>query len=358
MQLGVLNQNHILEIESPSRRRGESNTLRKGTSKIHRRHTPTLTISVPRGTAQKVVARMGSHNWHRNHDLIKLRQTGYTPYTRRNDPTFTPKPMRISARSESCQALNTLSLALAANCDYNPDNELWFEIMAPFEHIAAAMGMLHVYENGRKAYDSPLNALSVLEQLGYVIVLRGKDSDTGQNKPLRIWLTEKFFTSRGIAVEEIRKWLGEYRVWARKRGLSESLRKVHERHLLRLERIGIDLKSRHSLRNRLKQIKQIVSPELAKDKQAKVSVLEKALAEQDNERLDTQLDQLNKALRAKGLVKQTNPYEQLYREWHAKSMPIREIQRQQAIKKQFPGLITSDRERYFQLLLENAGQII
>lgn len=357
MQLGVLNQSHTLELKSASRRRGESNTLRKGTSKIHRRHVPTLTISVPRGTAQKVVARMGSHNWHRNHDLIKLRQKGYTPFTRRNDPTFTPKPMRISARSESCQALNTLSLALAANCDYNPDSELWFEIMAPFEHIAAAMGMLHVYENGRKAYDSPLNALSVLEQLGYVVILRGKDTDTGQNKPLRIWLTEKFFTSRGIAVEEIRKWLGEYRVWARKRGLTESLRKVHERHLLRLERIGIDLKSRHSLRNRLKQIKQIVSPELANAKLAKVAALEQALTEQENERLDMQLDHLNNALRAKGHTKRTNPYEQLYREWQVRSIPIQEMQRQQAMQTQFPGLITTDREKYFRLLLENAGQL-
>lgn len=134
------------------------------------------------------------------------------------------------------------------------------------------------------------------------------------------------------------------------------MRKVHERHLLRLERIGIDLKSRHSLRNRLKQIKQIVNPELAKAKLAKVSVLENALDEQENERLDMQLDRLNKTLRAKQ-AKQTNPYEQLYREWHAKSMPIKEIQRQQAIKKQFHGLITSDREKYFRLLLENAGQI-
>lgn len=79
--------------------------------------------------------------------------------------------MRIHARSESRQALNALSLALAANCDHNPDSDYPFEIMAPFEQIAAAMGMLHVYDNGHKAYDSPLKALSVLELLGYVIVL-------------------------------------------------------------------------------------------------------------------------------------------------------------------------------------------
>jgi hypothetical protein len=248
--------------------------------------------------AAKVVARMQSHNWHRNHELIELRRQGYVPYTKRNDPHFLPKPMRISARSESCEVLTALSMAMAANCDYNPDSDYPFEIMAPFEQIAAAMGMLHVYDNGRKAYDSPLHALSVQEQLGYVIALHGKDTDSGQNKPLRLWLTEKFFISRGIAVEEIRHWLGQFRTWAIKNGLTESLRKKYERHLLRVESIGIDLKDKHSLRNRLKQIKRwVVSPDLAKEKQEKVALLEGRLTEinSDNtQRLDLILDEKSK----------------------------------------------------------------
>ena len=260
---------NFAEISNISRR-GESNSLRKGTSKIHRRYTPTLTCTVPRGMAAKVVARLSSHNWHRNHELIELRRQGYVPYTKRHDQHFLPKPMRISARSESCEALTALSMALAANCDYNPDSDYPFEIMAPFEQIAASMGMLHVYDNGRKAYDSPLHALSVQEQLGYVIALHGKDTDSGQNKPLRLWLTEKFFISRGIAVEEIRHWLGQFKTWAIKNGLTESLRKKYERHLLRVERIGIDLNDKPSLRNRLKQIKRwVVSPDLAKEKTRK-----------------------------------------------------------------------------------------
>lgn len=76
--------------------------------------------------------------------------------------------MRVSTRSESCEALNVLSLVLSANCDYNSDSDYPFEIMQPFEQVAASMGMLHQYENGRKAYDSPLHALSVMEQLSYV----------------------------------------------------------------------------------------------------------------------------------------------------------------------------------------------
>ncbi|WON75540.1 Replication protein [Serratia sp. UGAL515B_01] len=315
--------------------------------------------------ASKVVARMSSHNWHRNADLIALRQQGYIPYTRRNDKSFVPKPMRVSARSESCEALNALSMALAANCDYNPDSDYAFEIMAPFEQIAAAMGCLHVYDNGRKAYDSPLHALSVQEQLDYVIVLRGQDTDYGQNKPLRLWLTERFFTSRGIAVDEIRQWLGQFRAWAIRNGLTESLRKKYERHLVRVERIGIDLKDKHSLRNRLKQIKRwVVSPDLAKEKQAKVEQLQEGLNElekQNSERLDWVLDEAQKNLHSLARAKRQrqNPMYQAFVKWSTSSnvMPHEVVSLEQAVSKEHPGLRNRDPEVYYRLLLQRAGII-
>ncbi|WP_339367458.1 Replication protein [Photorhabdus sp. CRCIA-P01] len=349
-------------IEVKRSRRGESNALRRGKPKIHRRYTPTLTCSVPRGMAAKVVARLSSHNWHHNNDLIKLRCNGYVPYTRRNDPDYVPKPMRISARSESCEALTALSLALAANCDYNPDSDYPFEIIAPFEKIAAAMGMLHVYENGRKAYDSPLHALSVLEQLSYIVVLRGQDTDTGQNKPLRIWLTEKFFTSRGIAIEEIRRWLGQFRTWALKNGMTESLRKKYERHLLRIESIGIDLKDKHSLRNRLKQIKRwVVSPDLQQDKVKKAESIENVLNSQENSanRLDWVLDESQKQfLNITNVKKQRqNLYYQAFVKWSTSGaiLPIKVLQLENSLKKEAPGLLHSDPEAYYKTLLERAG---
>ncbi|WP_404273708.1 Replication protein [Yersinia similis] len=313
--------------------------------------------------AAKVVARLSSHNWHRNHELIELRRQGYVPYTKRHDPHFLPKPMRISARSESCEALTALSMALAANCDYNPDSDYPFEIMAPFEQIAASMGMLHVYDNGRKAYDSPLHALSVQEQLGYVIALHGKDTDSGQNKPLRLWLTEKFFISRGIAVEEIRQWLGQFRTWAIKNGLTESLRQKYERHLLRVERIGIDLKDKHSLRNRLKQIKRwVVSPDLAKEKQAKVDVLERGLEtlERDgSQRLDLILDETQQKIRslAKAKHQRQNPYYQAFVKWSTSGAVMTHdvMMQEQALQKEQPGLKHSDPETFYRLLLERAG---
>ncbi|ERK05611.1 Sea7 [Serratia fonticola AU-P3(3)] len=362
-----MNDNNIALTlpETKFSRRGASNALRKGQPKIHRRYQPTLSCSVPRGMASKVVARLSSHDWHRNRDLIELRRQGYVPYTRRNDPSFVPKPMRLSARSESCEALNALSMALAANCDYNPDSDYSFEIMVPFEQIASAMGMLHVYETGRKAYDSPLHALSVQEQLDYVIVLRGKDSDAGQNKPLRLWLTEKFFTSRGIAVDEIRQWLGQFRQWAIKKGLTETLKKRYERHLLRVERIGIDLKNKHSLRNRLKQIKRwVVSPDLSRDKDAKLQQLNNALSDienQTNGRLDWVLDETQKNMlnMLKKKKKRQNPMYQAFITWSTSGSVATHVvmSLQHAVSREYPALLNTDSEAFYRLLLERAGEI-
>lgn len=349
-----------LEPTQVRSRRGENNHLRKGTSKIHRRYRPALCCSVPRGAAAKVVARMSSHDWHRNDDLIELRRQGYVPYTQRGNPHFSPKPMRVSARSESCEALNVLSLALAANCDYNPDSDTSFEIMMPFEAIARAMGVLHVYENGRKAYDVALHALSVLEQLGYVIVLHDQDSDSGQNKPLRIWLTETFFTSRGIHVEEIRQWLGQFRSWAIRKGLTESLRKKYERHLLRIERMGLDLNSRHSLRNRLKQIKRwVVSPDLQKERERVVETLAADVRsrEEQSNRLDWILDETASNIKKMATARKLkqNPYYQAYVRWATTSMPHVVARLESTLKMEQPGLLHSDPEAYYRLLLERAG---
>nr|ULG13791.1 Sea7 [Serratia proteamaculans]ULG13933.1 Sea7 [Serratia proteamaculans]ULG15242.1 Sea7 [Serratia proteamaculans]ULG15354.1 Sea7 [Serratia proteamaculans]ULG15544.1 Sea7 [Serratia proteamaculans] len=348
-------------IKSRQSRRGKANALRKGLPKLHRRYQPNLSCAVPRGMASKVVARVSSHNWHRNPDLVELRRSGYVPYTKRNDRHYVPKPMRVHARSEACEALTALSQVMAANCDYNPDSDYPFEIMAPMEQLAHYMGVLHVYDNGRKAYDVALNALSVMEQLQYAIVLHGKDTDSGQNKPLRIWLSEQFFTSRGIAVDEIRQWLGQFRTWAIRNGLTETLRTKYERHLLRIEHIGIDLKDRHSLRNRLKQIKRwVVSPDLAREKERAVGQLEDALDNIENpDRLDTVLDSLQQGIKSatKGQKKSSRPFYRAYVNWTGITVPHQVVQLEMALKRDKPGLLNSDPEAYYQQLLEHAGQL-
>lgn len=348
--------------ESRSSRRGEANALRRGQQKIHRRYTPNLCCRVPKGMASKVVARMSNHDWRRNDGLIELRRQGYIPYTQRNNPDYRPKPMRITARSESREALTVLSLVLGANCDYNPDSDYPFEIMLPFEDVAKAMGVLHVYESGRKTYDVALHALSVLEQLDYLIVSRGQDTDTGQNKPLRIWLTENFFTSRGIQVDEIRQWLNQYRLWAIKNGLTETLRQKYERHLVRIAHLGIDIERKHSLKNRLKKIRRwVVSPDLQNLKRGAEQAIGNELArrQQNEQRLDTLLDDTAAGIKklAAARRQKQNGFYQAWVQWTMGSSPLKAMQLENTLKREQPGLLNSDPEAFYRLLLERAGAI-
>lgn len=325
-------------------RRGEANRQRKGQTKTHRNHQPHFTGKPPRGMASKVVACIRYHDWRRNTDLIALRQKGYTPYSRMFDRSFQPKPLRITARSESREALSALSLVLAANCDYSPDSEYMFEVMLPVEEMARRMGVLHVYDNGRKAYDVLLNALRVLEQLDYVVVHRDRDSDSGQHKPMRVFLTERFFTSRGMTVESVRQWLHNYRQWAIAAGVAESLREKYERHQLKMARLGIDIDRYHSLKNRLKSIKRwVVSPELRAEKQRIIAEIDASLVGHEQRRASRRSSDTR--------------YQQAWWRWTASDActPVMRLKMESALKTEFPHLQTTDAEQYYRLLLERAG---
>jgi len=333
-------------VFQPSRR-GEANYLRRGLSKTHRNLTPAFVGSVPRGTAAKVVACFRQHDWRRNHDLISLRQTGYTPYGRIFDPHFRPKPMRVTPRSESREALTALSLVLAANCDYSPDSDYMFEVMLPVEDVARRMNALHIYESGRKSYDVTLHALRVLEELNYVVVHRDRDSDSGQNKPMRIFLTDRCFTSRGIAVEDMREWLHKYRQWAIAKGLAQSMRERHERHILKMARLGISIDKHHSLKNRLRQIKRwVVSPELRAERRR----LETDIGAQ-LDRQSANLVQMRKARRDE------TPNRSAWFRWVASGecTTAQQLQTEAAVKAKHPQLHHTDPEKYYRLLLDSAG---
>ncbi|MCX8967215.1 Replication protein [Erwinia psidii] len=332
-------------VYRPSRR-GESNRLRKGLSKTHRNHQPVFSDRTPRGMASKVVACIRHHDWCRNADLTELRRRGYTPYSRMFDKTFTPKPMRITARSESREALSALSLVLAANCDYSPDSDYMFEVMLPVEEMARRMGVLHVYESGRKAYDVLLAALRVLEEMDYVVIHRDRDADAGQYKPMRVFLTERFFTSRGMTLENVREWLHKYRQWAITSGVAESMREKYERHQLKMARLGINIDNHHSLKNRLKKIKRwVVSPELRAEKQRVTSDLEAAL------------DGHAQKLRQLRPESATGRYRNAWQRWSVsgETYPAECWKLEQAVKAEHPQLHVSDPEKYFRLLLERAG---
>lgn len=325
-----------------SSRRGESNSLRKGKSKIHRRNQPLCNVSAPKGMASKLFGCITTHDWNRNAALILLRQRGYTPFTRQFDPDFKPKPMRISVRSESREALTALHFVLAANCDFNPESEYPFEVMVPFEEIARQMGVLHKYENGRLAYDVALHALRVTEELKQLYVDRDWDSDKGQYKAVRIFLTTDFFTSKGINIDELRSSLNRFRQWARKNGLSQTLKQRNERHLLRLERLNLSIEKKHALKKLLKKVKwQITSPELQNEKQEII-------------------DALSGAIEQKSVVVPLRQRSAKYRwfKWEScGSSPTFLTKRIQSdVDREFPSLRQDDEERYYSLLLERAGQ--
>lgn len=330
-------------------RRGDANHQRKGCLKKHRNHKPCFNGKIPRGIASKVVACIKNHDWKKNIDLIALRKKGYTPYSRIFDKSFQPHPMRITTRSESREALSALSLVLAANCDYSSYSQYMFEIMLPVEEIARRMGVLHIYQNGRKAYDIMLNALRVLEQLNYIVIHRDHDSDSGQYKPMRIFLTEMFFTSRGMTLENVREWLSKYRQWAISIGISETLRKKYEIHQLKMARLGINIDRYFSLKNRLKKIKRlVVSPDLYQEKQRIISDVNVALVQHKQRRKEALKNHPDS---------DKHRYQHAWCSWTASDacIPIMRLKMEIALKKEFPHLQYTDPEKYYRLLLEKAG---
>ncbi|ELY4007647.1 hypothetical protein ACQUXI_004107 [Cronobacter turicensis] len=323
-------------------RRGQLNTLRKGKPKIHRRYTPMYSLPAPNGIARRVFAGIMKHDWNRNPALVALRQKGYTPYSRQFDPDFKPKPRRLGVRSESREALTALHFALAANCDYSPDSEYPFEVTVPFEEVARQMGVLHRYQNGRTACDTAYHALRVTEEMKEVIVVRGWDQDTRQHKPLRIFLSLDFFKSKGIRTDELKVLLSRFQAWARKKGLTQSLKQRNERHLLRLERLNLGIEKLHSLKKLLKRIKwQITSPELLDEKHKAMATLENAISDKEK------VVQLRDAMSAKS-------------RWFAwvnsGAQPLFVIKKMEAeISLNHPQLINNNEEQYYRLLLERAG---
>ncbi|WP_244186233.1 Replication protein [Xenorhabdus ishibashii] len=338
-----------------------SSTVPRNGTKTHRNHTPNWDISIPNGTPARLSRTLKSHDWRKDRQLIALRQTGYTPYTERNNPHFVPKPMRITTRSESREALTSLSLALVAYADFYPCRDHLFEVMASIEVIAAAMGVLHIYDNGRKAYDVTLHALSVLEQLGHLIVHRDKDLDTGQNKPMRIWLTPSFFTSKGIPIEEIRRSLVNFQNWAIKSGQLESLDKKYQRHLLRMERLGIDIKNKHALRQLLKKIKRsVVAQDLQEQKNEALRHIKDNIETLDNqtENLEAELDGTRRSvanLRKKD--KSDSIYWSMFVEWQKTTTPVAVHYAKNKLKELNP-YISEYSEQFYRLLLEQEGIIL
>lgn len=311
--------------------------------KIHRRYIPKLSCRVPRGIASKLVARVSSHDWHRNYDLIKLRRS---------------LGMRIHARSELCETLTVLSSVLISYCNYSLYREYSLEISVPFEIVASSMNMLHIYDNGRKSYDPPLHALRILEQLKYIIVFRDINHDTGQYKPLRIWLTKKFFTSRGITIHELRIGLFKFEEWVVRNNLTHSLICSKNKHSMKMKIIGIDLLKFPSLRNLLLKNKRSILGSKLIDKaknNIKLFNYNKNIYGFLNKNKD-----FNSSSKKSNFSKNKNTSKFWYCKfinWSITKMPYQIFLLEQSLRREKPELIKQDSEKYYKLLLQRGENI-
>lgn len=317
--------------------------------KIHRRYIPKISCRIPKGIASHLVARVSSHNWHYNNDLINLRRS---------------LGMRIHARSELCETLTILSSVLIIYCNYSLHSEYLFEISAPFEIIAHSMNMLHVYKDGRKSYDPPLNALRILEKLKYLIIFRDRNPDTGYCKPLRIWLTSKFFTSRGITIQQLRLNLIRFENWAIRKNLVHTLISNKEKHLLKMRVIGIDLLKFPSLRNLLTKIKKNI---LGYSLYNKIS--DNFNHQYINKNLsflnDTPLDKhqkihfentINHILINK--LRPSNFWYCKFVNWSLTKMPYQIILLEKNLRAEKPNLMNTNSEKYYKTLIKRGKNII
>ncbi len=311
----------------------------KNQKKIHRRYNPRLLCRIPQGIVSKLVTKVKDHDWHYNYDLIKLRRDA---------------KIRIHARSELCETLNVLSSALIVYCNLNLYSEYLFEIKVPFEIIASSMNMLHIYDNGRKSYDPPLHALRVLEKLKYLIILRAKNTDTGHYKPLRIWLTKNFFISRGITLKRLRFYLHKYENWIIRNNLTSNFLSHRNKHLSKMRIIGIDLIKYPSLRNLLIKIKKNILGEKFilkinnnikfysnNIKRNNVFIKEKSFS--------------NKKVFNKNKI--SNFWYCKFIHWSYTKMPYQVLLLENSLRKENPGLINVDPEKYYKTLLKRGQKL-
>lgn len=269
-----------------------------GVQKIHRHHIPMFCGHIPNmPAARKFAAALDKHSWNRNKAIYDLRCS---------------RNQRISVRSERRETYDALALAFVAHCDYNPDHEYLFELMASVEELARLTGQYHQCDNGRKTYDPVLSALKDWEEAKLIIIHREFDHEAKQHKAMRIWIRPQFFETLGFSVSELRDMMTKFRRWMERKGLRETLQQRYQRHLLRIGRSNVaGLDNAHSLKRLLRKIKREVLPTEAAQADEKHKVVSE---------LEQQLLAAEEALKTSREPEQRYYY-QLYTKWSA-SQPV------------------------------------
>ncbi|WP_239686293.1 MULTISPECIES: hypothetical protein [Serratia] len=289
--------------------------LLQPTSKIHRHHEPVFCGSLPNIVpVKRFAAALKQHDWNRNPHIYKLRcQRG----------------QRLSVRSERRETADVLALAFVANCDYSPDSDYLFEVMCGVEDLAKQCGQLHVNTNGRKTYDPILNTIRDWKDAGVIVVLKGQDPDTRQQKAMRIWLKPEFFEMLGFSISELREIVTKLRRWMERKGLRDTWKERYAKHVMRLARSNVaSIEDKHSLKNLLKKIKRLVLGDDARiqdEQQQLVSELEKKLRETEQALGEQPKDE--------------RKYWAIYSRWKAQQPMAVSMKLERAISQENPGII-------------------
>lgn len=304
-------------------------TQTQTTAKVHRHHLPTFCGHLPAMPAvKKFAAALEVHDWNRNPHIYRLR---------------CERRQRISVRSERREVYHALGLAIVSMCDYSPDSTYLFELMCGTHELAKMTGLLHKMPEGRLTYDPVLNALSDWEKAGTIIIVRGQDPETKQNKAMRIFIKPEWFEGLGFSVNELRKIVTDYRRWMEKKGLRDSAKKRYARHIVRIAQSNVaSLDDKHSLKRLLLKIKRHVMGVQEDEGTKLMSVIEQKLKETE-------------AVVNRGENKHATPYYAAYTKWKNQTPPNQVFPLEIAVKKAFPGL---SGEAYYQALLERIRQEI
>lgn len=291
---------------------------------VHRHCIPEFNGSIPNSVAaRRFAAALEQHDWNRNRHIHKLR-------CERNQ--------RVSVRSERREAYYAVAMAIISMCDYNPDSPYLFEVMCGTHDLARLTGLLHRTAEGRLTYDPVLNALSDWEKAGTIILLRGQDPETKQNKAMRIFIRPEWFEGLGFSVDELRKIMTDYRRWMEKNGLRETGKQRYANHIARVARSNVaTLDDKYSLKKLLLKIKRHVLGVNEDEGKALISDIERKIQAADQ------------ALANAGRKKDAQPFYRAYITWKNNTPPAKVYPLEAAIKAESPGVMGED---FYKALLE------
>jgi hypothetical protein len=212
------------------RTRGWANFLRRGVAKVHRYHCPKIInwknlYGTGKQPLLKMFHRFKKHDHQRNELLIKYREMAN---------------MRLNIRTERQEVYHALDLALLKFLDVDKFGIGLFEIACSIEMLAKTIGIYRIDKNGHARYDTLLNAVNDYEKSKQIIIYREFDRENKVYRPMRMWLTIEFFTSRGYNEEELRELLKSREHYLHKKGIFVKTREYYQKNFLqRLDKSGV-----------------------------------------------------------------------------------------------------------------------